>query len=210
MRRYQLENPNNARVKIDYSNLDSPVKFDYVASDSEFKIIKSLFYKIFLIHPFGILIGLAIPLLIANIFSLLTSSNTIFALVFFSSYAFLSFLLPVIMAFLLRKNKKFLLLMPKLQWVFGGQFFVIEVKPKDIKNNKFEIPLFRNVGLDYIVTEDFSEYLKSVEIIEHNFNFLIKSYFFNKVIKKPNQYLWRAVFTFSKKPKTGVLKCRFN
>lgn len=92
---------------------------------------------------------------------------------------------------------------------FSAEFF-----PQDFPatGNTIEIPLFKNMYMDYEATEDFSEYLEKVEIIEHPFKRHIrKGLPFSKkskhIIKKPNIYLWKTVFTFKDgfKPQTGSL-----
>jgi hypothetical protein len=83
--------------------------------------------------------------------------------------------------------------------------------PKDVKNNKIEIPMFQNIFLDYDASEDFSKYLESIEIKEHPFNIIRRIN--NKLKKKtklfPNEWLWKAEFKFSKKPKICKLVVEF-
>jgi len=81
-------------------------------------------------------------------------------------------------------------------------------------NLKIELPLFSNIYMDYLAEEEFADYLKEVEIREHDIKYIKSKTFFGFRIKKktelvPNVYLWKAVFTFSKKPKTGKLVINF-
>ena len=113
-------------------------------------------------------------------------------------------IITMIIAFIFSKNEKLLKLMPELNYKFTlGKPIVAEFLPKDVVDNKCEIPLFNNVGLDYEAIEDFSRYLVKVKIIEHGFNDLVKGK------KKLNPYLWKAIFYFKQKPTTGKLEVKF-
>jgi hypothetical protein len=73
------------------------------------------------------------------------------------------------------------------------------------KNKKLELPLFKNIYMDYSAKKEFGKYLEKVEIREHPFNRLIKKK--KKVRKKKRQvYLWKATFYFKKIPKEGYLE----
>lgn len=75
------------------------------------------------------------------------------------------------------------------------------------KEKYLEIPLFKNVWLDYNATGEFSKYLTEVDIREHPFKVI--SHLGRKANEKPNTYLWRARFYFSKIPKDGQLEVEF-
>lgn len=89
-------------------------------------------------------------------------------------------------------------------------------KPKDIRKKEedyyfVEIPLFRNVMLDYDAKKDFSKYLSYFEIREYNFKY-IKGKTMEKAMKSKkevNEDLWYARFYFSKKPVEGELRVLF-
>jgi hypothetical protein len=77
-----------------------------------------------------------------------------------------------------------------------------------------EIPLFKNVFLDYDTKGDFSKYLQRVEIREHPFSMLTKKSVFGrrqkqKYKKKKNVFLWKARFIFKELPKRGQLEVRW-
>ena len=93
--------------------------------------------------------------------------------------------------------------MPFINYFSSGASWTASFKPGDVKDNKIELPLFRNVGLDYKVTGEMSKHLNNFKIIEHGFNMYIHGR------KKPQQYLWKAIWYFSDKPKTGDLKIKF-
>jgi hypothetical protein len=75
-----------------------------------------------------------------------------------------------------------------------------------------EVPLFSNIYMDYEAEEEFSEYLESFEIKEHDFTYYPTAGFrlfkHRRKARKgvPNVYLWKAVFKFRKKPTKGFLK----
>jgi hypothetical protein len=75
---------------------------------------------------------------------------------------------------------------------------------------QIELPLFKNIYLDYETSRDFSDQLIRFEIKEHDCEYY-KSYSKNpkKVKKDKNVYLWKAVWYFKKKPITGFLKVDF-
>ncbi len=88
-------------------------------------------------------------------------------------------------------------------------------KSKDIKKEgkKYfvEIPLFKNILLEYEAKKDFSKYLSYFEIREYNFKY-IKGKTIKKAMKSKksvNEYLWYARFYFKKKPIDGKLVVLF-
>jgi len=88
-------------------------------------------------------------------------------------------------------------------------------KPKDLRKENqsyfVEIPLFKNVLLEYESKKDFSKYLDSFEIKEYNFKYVkgrsMKDAMKSK--KKVNERLWYARFYFSEKPIDGELRVLF-
>lgn len=73
------------------------------------------------------------------------------------------------------------------------------------RNKIVELPLFKNIYLDYQADKEFAKYLKKVEIKEHPFIYYAK---IRKKKKKglKNYWLWYARFYFSRIPKSGRLK----
>ena len=104
--------------------------------------------------------------------------------------------------------------------IFGDSKFSATFK-KCPKTKQLELPLFKNIYLDYEATEEFGKYLERVEIREHPFNELIKKGIKrserkkNKKMKKRNVkkikniWIWKATFFFSKQPKKGQLEIRW-
>lgn len=77
---------------------------------------------------------------------------------------------------------------------------------------QIELPLFNNMYMDYDAEGEFAEYLTDVQIIEHDVKYIKegRKKFNDKRLKtKPNVYLWKTVFKFSKKPTNGKLIVRF-
>jgi len=86
-------------------------------------------------------------------------------------------------------------------------------KPNDVwHNDKYgyycELPLFKNVVLNYEAKKDFSKYLKFFEIKEHKFQ--VRKVEKRKKGKKRNRNIdnsmWYARFYFSQKPLTGEVE----
>ena len=91
-----------------------------------------------------------------------------------------------------------------------------------------EIPMFKNMYMDYEASEEFSKYLTKISIVEHPFSRYVKKKGIpltrikkaKKKIKhsseldiyydkKTNIYLWKAIFEFKQKPTTGSLRLWF-
>ncbi|HEY5631650.1 MAG TPA: hypothetical protein VIR31_05945 [Nitrososphaeraceae archaeon] len=197
---HQLENPNNARINIDYSKEKAEVKFDYVGTSSYYTIVKNFFLKVWYYRGLCILGIIPTFFLCLNLIPINTIQKQITWIVLASLYLIVP---PYFLAFILSKNKRFIKILPKLQYFFSKNFYYCEFKSDAVNDNKIEIPLYANIGLDYQAYDDFSRYLLKVDIIEHPFMMYVK----NK--KKRNEYLWKCTFYFSQKPKNGILKVRF-
>lgn len=71
-------------------------------------------------------------------------------------------------------------------------------------NRKVELPLFKNVLLDYEASGEFADNLERLEIVEHPFKIV------NKRGNKVNgEWLWKATFYFKKDCSRGALKLKF-
>jgi hypothetical protein len=66
-----------------------------------------------------------------------------------------------------------------------------EVNPEAIVNNRFIIPQFNNVVLEYELEGDFSKYITNLDIVNKYTN---------------NAFKFTAIFTFSKKPEKGSMR----
>jgi len=76
------------------------------------------------------------------------------------------------------------------------------------ENKQIEIPLFKNIYLDYKASKDFSKNLLKMEIVEHPFTQIVrKGKRKEKITKTKKQvYLWKATFYFKDIPKDGSLE----
>jgi len=109
---------------------------------------------------------------------------------------------------------------PEINKIFGDSKFSATFKECP-KTKQIELPLFKNIYMDYLAEGEFGKYLERVEIREHPFNELTKKGISraqkrknkknkNKNIKKiKNIWLWKATFFFSKQPKKGQLEIRW-
>lgn len=82
-------------------------------------------------------------------------------------------------------------------------------KITNLNSKTFELPLFKNMYLDYKATKDYGKYLEKFEIVEHPFDSITLKRKKGKEIprrKKGQIYLWKAVFTFKEIPKEGYLE----
>lgn len=117
---------------------------------------------------------------------------------------------------------------PKVS-AFGGKKYVARFDTCP-DSKVIELPLFKDIQLDYRATEEFSKYLVKVEIREHpfmeferklkhktieKFDAVDKNGTESRVTwesydkKKPNQWLWYARFYFKEVPKSGFLEIRW-
>ncbi len=206
VKEYQKLNPSNARIEIDYEKND--VKMEYVHNNSAFKTCFFAFFQ------WTILINLILLFIVMIIYTIIitppSTSETIWRDIFtLENCIALTFFIwiivtPTILALIFSKNEKLLKMMPEINYKLAlRKPTLAEFKPEDVMGNKCEIPLFRNIGLDYQATGDFNKYLTKVKINEHGFNDLIKGK------KKLNPYLWKAMFYFKQAPKTGSLEVMF-
>lgn len=121
------------------------------------------------------------------------------------------FVFGKIFAFFVRKTKKGLVLYPEWNKRIHNKHW--EAKFTECPDNLIiELPLFSNIYMDYDAEEEFSDYLESVEIKEHDFTYYpTKGFRFFRHRRKErkgekNVYLWKAIFKFKKKPTKGYLK----
>lgn len=210
VKEYQKLNPSNARIEIDYEKND--VKMEYVHHNSAFKTcLYAFFYPSIYINTgifFIVIVILSIitmPTWTAELATgfewsdILTMENIIA-----TSFILWVIVCPLVLALLFSMNEKLLRMMPEINYKLTLRKPIIaEFNPKDVVDNKCEIPLFSNVGLDYQATQDFNKYIIKVKIMEHGFNDLIKGK------KKLNPYLWKAIFYFKEAPKNGKLEVKF-
>ena len=205
--------PVNCRIKIDYRKSYKPkVTFGYPKGNRKYLTKGSLFRQVSISWMLFFLIFLAFGGYNIILFDNYPnghlgtnnySKNILFTIVVMT-------IPPFIMYFPTKKH--WLKLYPKYQrfWSKLSGSYIAIFFPKDVKDNKVEIPLFQNIYLDYRTQGDFTKYLETVEIKEHPFNEIERDLESKKKIKlMPNQWLWKAEFTFSQKPKIGKLITEF-
>jgi len=207
---HQNLNPSNARIKIDYENPEKPVEMEYVVKRNTFSVVFGTLmlpwmkYNIYA----GSIIGFTYILFNINNQKEVVpfiSNSTLISISCLFGYLIYLFGGLMIISLIIVNNKRLLRKMPDISYKLSTKRpYVADFLPKDVKDNKAEIPLFENVGLDYTATKQFSKYLTRVIIKEHEFNRLLKN---GK--KKPNEYLWKATFYFKEAPKTGMLRVSF-
>lgn len=201
MERYQQEDPNNSRIYIDYNAPEGErARFSYVDKEKSFLIAYRLWFLLLYFKP---------PFI--GLFLIMLSSIPFYYIHHLAGLTYIAlsyFLIPLILALIVTKNRKLKLKMPYLNFLASGHCYQARFNPYDIKDNKIEIPMFRNVLLEYEATGEFSKYLSTLEIVEHPFDLYVMKRF-RPSFKKRNPYLWKAVFTFKETPKTGDLKVRF-
>lgn len=200
--------PKNARIKIDYSGVKPNVTFSYPdKKNQDGGSMVPYIFAFFMLISYGYYSYLDIPLsyyqtlMIAFVFPLIVT-----CLVYYPFKKYWANVFPNFQAATASKKKyrKFL--------------------PKDVQKNKYyyvEVPLFKNILLDYKAIKDFSKYLEFFEIREHNFKYkkwteikrerrkLTEKQKKNKRKSELNETLWYAKFYFSKQPKNGQLEVLF-
>jgi len=195
-RRYQLENPSNSRIFINFKDKENPVSFDYPNKSPVHKMVVHTFMKPFLNSTL---------LFIGYIFiSVAIIHNLIYIFIFTTLHT----LLFVGLILIFSKNKKLTRKIPKInKWL--NRNTLKQVIIDKLEEKYYEIPIFDNVFLEYIATEEFGEYLEKIEIIEHDFFYLKKSFLRKKFKKEQNDEYWKVKFIFSETPKKGELKVEF-
>ena len=128
---------------------------------------------------------------------------------------------------------------PEINKRLHGKDYMAEFLPKDFDELGYtrtsdgrwfiELPLFKNMYMDYEATEEFSKYLAKISIVEHPFSRFVKKKGVSLTRikkarkkaknssemdvyydKKTNIYLWKCVFEFKQKPiSSGYLRIWF-
>lgn len=199
MRKYQLENPSNARIFIDFKNKENPVSFSYPNKLNSFKMALYLFLPVW----FKLWILIIMPIFLLAILLGMRDIASV-TLVLFAT----PLVPPLILSFIFSHNKKLILTLPKLnKFVSSSDLKRVVICSLDSK--VYELPIFENVFLEYKATEEFGKYLCKIEVVEHNFHYLRKGLFSRKITKEQNDSYWKARFIFSRIPKKGELQLEF-
>lgn len=203
--------PCNARINIDF--VKQKVKFDYPGGkqptfSDKFKFVFDTWFMIchwlpFLLATMFLTVFFAINLA-SSIFGFYGFNEELMNVGFVIGYLCLLFILPWIISLIFaRYYFKFQNWFPKFNYYFLSFFSKNNAYYKEVKvldKPVFEIPLFCNMVLDYVVEGDFAKYLKEIDIREHDF---VRADF------EPNKFLFCAKFIFSRTPKKGRLFVKF-
>jgi len=202
--------PKNARIKIDYSGVKPNVTFSY--PDKKHQTSGTMFYCIF---AFFMIITYTYRFFYMD--AILSSYQTLMVVLGFPLIATCLVYYPF--------KKQWANVYPNFFAAFAHNKKYRKFLPKDVQKNKYyyvEIPLFKNILLDYKATKDFSKHLEFFEIREHKFKYkkwteikreirkkLTKKQKKRKKMRELNDMLWYAKFYFTKKPKDGQLEVLF-
>jgi len=229
--------PANANIEIEYGKTDKvkfsyPIEWSYTkavihrAFPTIFTFFMLAFVKFLSLLMWVILIPIMCFISIMKYVDIVFYDNLIYSIAKTNIYIFnnsdiiinvmfIFVLFCLIFPFIISLNKKLLSnLMPK----FGYYTIALYGRTKEkifitteVENNKCVIPNFNNVFLNYKATEDFSMYLKKVKISAYDFKFNIKQrigIFIHRKLQK-NDYVYYAIFEFSKTPINGYLECEY-
>jgi hypothetical protein len=202
--------PINSRITIDYSKKKPSVKFGYPRKETAFGqvlgsaagLIPTVFISLCL---FGFFISLVD--IITNdqryLDDLPSLESFLFSLIDIGSFILAILLAMTLVYKFYTKTKIGQRWFPEINKKISDARYYVKIK--EISENKqFELPLFKNIYMDYRATKQFSKYLKRVEIREHPFDELIEKR--GKTKKKRQVLLWKATFYFKQIPKEGFLE----
>lgn len=216
MNKYADNLPVNARITVDYTKPNNPVKFEYPLKKQNIKkwILKFIFSSILLVWCYVLLVvllGIVGYEILTSLDSLGKIPNTpeisvvlselLEGVIIVCFVLFIVLLPSLLISFYIGYNyEKFKYWFPKFQAFMAHSnrnfhTFLVD----ELKEPVFEIPLFKNVVLTYEASGDFSKYLQKVEIKEHDFYYG----------DEKTQWLWKAKFIFSDIPKNGMLVGKF-
>ena len=206
--RYADSIPSNSRITVDYTGDKPEVKFEYpVNTNKKDWIFSFIFPSILVVWGFMSILGVICCGIVSELsgITIMKLQGIIGGILSFIITIMIVFIPPMIISYIICYNyEKFKFSFPKFQAsvtrliTWRKHFHTFSVNK--LEEQVFEIPLFKNVMLEYEASEEFSEYLQRVEIREHEF--MYKG-------KEKTQWLWKARFVFSDIPKTGELKGEF-
>jgi len=229
--------PANANIEIEYGRKD-PVKFSYPINwtysravlERAFPTIFMFFILAFLkflamffwllVIPYFIYCTIGVELGFFARYDVLATNLRIVSFVYENVVTLLNIIMgfvlfALVLPFFMALNKKLLAyIMPKFGYysiVLMGRTMQKTFIFTDVENKKCIVPNFKNVFLNYNTTGDFSKYLKKVKIIAYEFKYNIRQRIavFIKHKKEKNDFIYYAVFEFSKAPYDGFLECEY-
>jgi len=193
---------NNSLDNITIICAEDSFNINYLSSTYDSKLDDLLFYETDALEMDRHSPMEDLPKVFQIIFMVLIAFSFIFLILF-------CFIIDKFLAKYYTKWKWYQKLQPRFQSKLGKRAYYAKFKPGDIKEGKIEIPLFRNVKLQYKTSKGMSNELLRLDIMEHDF--------MEKVLKgkKPDKkskkqpWLWKTTFTFKDKPKDGILEVWF-
>jgi len=207
-RRYVGKYPVNSRITIDYSKKKPNVKFNYPKKKPE-DVRNQVIYSIPVVYG-GVIITIFIMLILQGVaYDFIPSPDDFKNFIYVIILTFIYFLSMFILYLFYTKTKFGNRIFPELNKMIVpkySRYYVKMNKTKVSKDKTIELPLFKNVFLDYKASKDFSKQLLRMEIREHPFDKINR-----KGKKEKGQvFLWKATFYFKQIPKDGNLEIWWN
>ena len=228
---YKDYKPANARVLVDYTKPPQDrVKFGYPERMSYKKALWRFGYSSFVRLVSTVLVLLAIYLtefivvftITNNLIKFMENPSSISAahsttpppigpLLVIGLGVFIFYGIPILLTWYYGRDKeKLSSMLPKMNYQTSliWQLFrkrYMRIAPKDIQGNKFILPHYSNVFLDYNAVGQMSAKLKKVQVLEYPYNYYIKKPNGKLSKKKVNHFDFMAIFEFKSKPKNGYI-----
>ena len=188
---YKEDTVSNARIKIDYTGKRPTVKFSYPD--------KKLQSAVGHANLWSALIAVILSILI-SVFIRAPQNQLLSGVVAAGLYALVYIIIRSTIGRWIRHN--------------GEQVQIIldDIAKRDhfkrtfreVPKEKYvEIPLFKNIFMDFNAYGQFSKHLKRVEITEHPFKMCSYTGYGSRLKKTNNNTLWRARFYFDAVPQKG-------
>lgn len=211
---FQHDSLSFARIFVDYNNIKNPISMSFPREEGSFKLLYYMLNNIYFsfFKYLSIVNGILIIFLI-----FLTNFTSFYLNNFLLFWIIEAFILssivwfPPILTLIIYFNKKLYKKMPNFyaNWTMWEEDEIKYVKKKRLDSTTLMIPIFNNLFIDVKMSGDFKKYKKSINIKEHDFDYVILNN--KKEIKKKyrNDDVWFCVLTFSKIPRKGELEIWF-
>ena len=228
---YKDYKPANARVLVDYTKPPQDrVKFSYPERMSYKKALWRFGFGSFVNLVYTVLLLLAVYLfefivvftITSDLIKFIENPSPISAahsttalpiglLLVFGSAVYIIYGIPLLLTWYYGRDKeKLASILPKMNYqtsliwrLFRNKY--IRITPKDIQGNKFILPHYSNVFLDYNAIGQMSTKLKKVQVLEYPYNYYIKKPNGKLSKKEVNHFDFMAIFEFKSKPKNGYI-----
>ena len=228
---YKDYKPANARVLVDYTKPPQDrVKFSYPERMSYKKALwrfgyssfQNLINTILLLFAIYLIEFIVVFVITTSIITFIENPSLIGAshstaplpigiLLIFGLAVFILYGIPALLTWYYGRDKeKLASILPKMNYQTSliGRLFrnkYIRITPNDIQGNKFILPHYSNVFLDYNAVGQMSTKLKKVQVLEYPYNYYIKKPNGKLSKKEVNHFDFMAIFEFKSKPKKGYI-----